>query len=182
MNRIIEKRVYNRFKVNFPFEIVGDDFSFKTEMKDISLNGLFCHSREYLAPHTELKVVMNLPLCIDQRIEKKLFTCLGKVVRVEPDMPTKDSEYDLGISFGDISQAEKDLIMRFVRQKNIKEAQELRGMYDELKATIAKLVALEESHPTAEHFCNVLTEAITELDDVAGVLDKEINQIQGAVK
>ncbi|MBU1087883.1 MAG: PilZ domain-containing protein [Candidatus Omnitrophica bacterium] len=175
-----DKRVYNRFKVNFPFEIKGDDFSFRSEMKDISCSGLFCRTDQYIAPKTELKVVLNIPICCDSKIEKKRFASLGKVVRIDPQFQSEGSDYNLGIAFRNISQAEKELILRFIRQRNVKESEELREMYYELKRTIAKLEALEESHPTAEHFCKVITQAITELDDVVNSLDHEITEIKKA--
>ncbi len=175
-----DKRIYNRFKVNFPFEIKGDDFSFNSEMKDISCSGLFCRTNHYIAPKTELKVVLNIPICKDAKIEKKKFASFGKVVRIEPKVQSEGADYNLGISFDNISMAEKDLILRFIRQRNFKESEELRDMYFELKKTITKLEALEESHPTAEHFCKVITQAITELDDVANSLDTEITEIKKA--
>ncbi|MBU1044105.1 MAG: PilZ domain-containing protein [Candidatus Omnitrophica bacterium] len=177
---IKDKRVYNRFKVNFSFEIKGDDFSFRSEMKDISCSGLFCQTEHYIAPKTELKVVLNIPICQDSKIEKKKFTSLGKVVRIDPQVESAGADYNLGISFDPITQAEKDLILRFISQRNVKESEELRDMYYELKKTIIKLEALEDSHPTAEHFCKVITQAIKELDEVVNSLDQEITEIKKA--
>ncbi len=168
------KRIYNRFKVNFDFEVKGDDFCFKTEMRDISCSGIFCSSTHYIAPKTRLKVILGIPIFIKQKIERKIFTSWGKVVRIDPPVQREGAEYQLGIAFGNISQEEKKLIISFIRQRNIKEAEELRDMYNELKKTISSLEALEESHPTAEHFCKVITQAISELDDVANSLDHEI--------
>ena len=177
---IHEKRIYNRFKVNFPFKVMGDNFCFKTEMRDISCSGVFCRSEYYIAPKTRLKVVLNIPFCNNQKIEKKMFTSWGEVVRIDSQMQSEGADYNLGIAFGDISQKEKDLILSFIRQRNVKEAEELRDMYYELKRTISKLKALEECHPTAEHFCKVITQAIMELDDVANSLNHEIIEIKKA--
>ncbi|MFH1061418.1 MAG: PilZ domain-containing protein [Candidatus Omnitrophota bacterium] len=177
---IKNKRIYNRFKVNFPFEVMGDNFCFKTEMKDISCSGLFCRSEHYIAPKTRLKVVLNIPLCRNQKIEKKMFTSWGNVVRIDPQMQSAGADYNLGIAFSGISETEKDLILSFIRQRNVKEAEELRDMYYELKRTISELETLEESHPTAEHFCKVITQAIMELDGVANSLDQEITEIKKA--
>ena len=174
------KRMYNRFKVNFPFEIKGDNFNFKSEMKDISCSGIFCITDHYLSLKTELKVVLNIPICNNAKIEKKKFSSFGKVVRIEPKVQSVGVDYALGIGFSGISNQEKELILRFIRQRNVKEAEELRDMYYELKKTITKLEALEESHPTAEHFCNVITHAIADLDDVANRLNNEITEIKKA--
>lgn len=175
-----DKRMYNRFKVNFPFEVMGEDFCFKTEMKDISCSGVFCRSENYIAPKTKLKVVLNIPFCRNRKIEKKLFTSWGKVVRIDPQFQSEGADYTLGIEFSGISQTEKELILSFIKQRNVKEAEELRDMYYELKRTITQLEVLEESHPTAEHFCKVITQAIMELDDVANSLDHEITEIKKA--
>jgi hypothetical protein len=175
-----DKRVYSRFKVNFPFEVKGDDFELTTQMKDISCSGLFCQADKYIAPKTKLRVILNIPFCVDQKIEKKIFACWGEVVRIYPDYEREGVDYQLGIAFDGLSSEEKNLILRFIRQRNIKEARELRSMFKELEKTIGKLKALEESHPTAEHFCKVITEAINELEDVAKTLDHEINEIQKA--
>lgn len=176
----LNKRTFDRFKVNFPFEIRGEDFCYETELKDISCNGLFCRSTHYIAPKTRLKVILGIPLCVDQKIERRTFICQGQVVRIDPEKQREGAHYSLGISFAEISKLEKDLILRFIRQRNIKESEELRDMYNELKQTIAYLEALEESHPGAEHFCQVISHAILELDDVANTLDYEITQIRQA--
>jgi hypothetical protein len=51
-------------------------------------------------------------------------------------------------------------------------------MYAELKAMMTELTAVEECHPTAEHFRNVIDKAIRELDAVAEMLEREINELR----
>ena len=42
----------------------------------------------------------------------------------------------------------------------------------------ARLVEVEECHPTAEHFRKVIERAVEELDTVAHILDFEINELK----
>ena len=42
----------------------------------------------------------------------------------------------------------------------------------------ARLVEVEECHPTAEHFRKVINTAIIELDAAAHILDYEINELK----
>ena len=70
------------------------------------------------------------------------------------------------------------MILKFVRQRNLKESRELRNIYMELKEMVHKLSAVEQAHPTAEHFCKVINQAISELDGVAQILDVEIMELK----
>ncbi|MBU4305053.1 MAG: PilZ domain-containing protein [Candidatus Omnitrophica bacterium] len=173
-----EKRQSPRFKVIFPFEISGEDFRLTAFMKDISDRGLFCETDRYIPVRTKLKISIGFPeLAAKKRIDKEV-SCFAEVARIEPPMEKQKGHYSLGIKFEEISAAEKALIMRFIRRRNLKEAEELRKMYLELKTMVAHLVAVEESHPTAEHFRKVINGAIQELDDVAVILECEINELK----
>ena len=55
---------------------------------------------------------------------------------------------------------------------------ELKRLYLQLKEMSARLVELEECHPTAEHFRKVISNAIAELDAAAHILDYEINELK----
>ena len=54
----------------------------------------------------------------------------------------------------------------------------LKRLYLQLKEMSARLLELEECHPTAEHFRKVISNAIFELDAAAHILDYEINELK----
>ena len=173
-----EKRQSARFKVIFPFEISGENFRLTALMKDISDRGLFCETDWYIPVRTKLRISIGFPVrAAEKRVDKEV-SCFAEVARIEPPVEKKKGHYCLGIKFEEISDAEKALIMQFIRRRNLKEAEELHKMYLELKTMVAHLVAVEESHPTAEHFHKVINGAIQELDDVAVMLGCEINELK----
>lgn len=47
-----------------------------------------------------------------------------------------------------------------------------------MKQMAARLIEVEECHPTAEHFRRVIDRAVEELDAVAHILDFEINELK----
>lgn len=61
---------------------------------------------------------------------------------------------------------------------NFRDACELKNMYIKLKTMASRLVELEERHLSATRFKRVLNNAINEIDDIAHLLDREINEIK----
>ena len=86
----------------------------------------------------------------------------------------------VGIEFAKISRKDCRKLNTFLKNKfdNFRDALELKNMYVKLKDMAARLVQLEERHSSAVHFKNVLDNAINEIDDVAHILDKEINEVK----
>lgn len=58
-----------------------------------------------------------------------------------------------------------------------KEAKELKEMYLRLKEMAARLVELEELHPKARHFRGIIDHAISEMDNVAHLIDQEVGEV-----
>ncbi len=177
-NNNFERRSHQRFHINSPLEIKGNDFQIMSEMKNISVGGVFCRSDRYIPVKTKLKVTMELPGQSHRKRQIREFTCPAEVSRIDPPQARGIRDYNLGIEFLSLAEQDRDLILRFVRRKNAKEAKELKKMYTQLKAMVAKLLTLEECHPTAEHFRNVISGAIAELDNVAYILDHEIDELR----
>ncbi|MFH1460697.1 MAG: PilZ domain-containing protein [Candidatus Omnitrophota bacterium] len=176
-----ERREFSRYKVDFPLLIRGADFKIPAQVKDISCKGVFCQTQEFIPLKTKLEVVMDLSLAENRKRIQKYLICPAEVARIKPE--TKYSEYtsgdyEVGIAFSLLSKEEKDLILRFVRQKNFKDAKTLSKMYLELKNLVRRLMQLEESHPTAKHFSRVIHRAIEELDSVSQILDSEIDELK----
>lgn len=175
----MERRGYPRFITNLPLEISSEEFQLTTETKNISCVGILCQVARFIPVKTKLKIKIKLPMVVHQRKIEKEFSFKAEVSRIEPSQKKKNAEnYYLGIAFSDISEHEKNLLLQFIHQKNIKEAKELKKMYLELKEMAARLVELEECHPTAEHFRKIIYRAIAELEEVAHILDHEISEIK----
>ena len=86
----------------------------------------------------------------------------------------------IGIAFEKVPREDYKKLNIFLRNKfnNFRDATELKNMYIELKDMASRLVELEEKHASAIHFKKVVDNAINEIDDVAHILDKEINEIK----
>ena len=86
----------------------------------------------------------------------------------------------IGVKFFDISGKDYRQLNDIIKHKliNYKDAKKLKDMYSKLKEMASNLVELEERHLSATHFKNVLDNAIAEIDDVAHMLDREINEVK----
>lgn len=177
-NDHVEKRTSPRFLMNLPLEICSSDFRLETETKNISCTGVFCQVNRYIPVRTKLNVIVKFPLVKDEQSSKKELSCQAEVARIEPSREHITGNYDIGIMFSKIKAWERKVILNFIRQKNLKEAKELKRMYLQLKGMAARLLDIEECHPTAEHFRKVIDKAVEELDEVAHLLDHEINKVK----
>lgn len=173
-----ENRKHPRFVLILPLELSSDDFHIETKTKNISCAGLYCEVDRYIPVQTKLKVNMKLMLKENEHKVQKTIHCPAKVVRIEPAVVKKDTSYHVGIAFSKIKEEDKDFLLKYIRSKNLKEARELKKIYLTLKDMAARLVEVEECHPTAEHFRKVIDRAIEELDAVAHILDFEINELK----
>ena len=174
----IEDRNHPRFILMLPLEISADDFHIETKTKNISCAGVYCEVDRFIPKETKIKISMKISLTIDQQRVKKKINCPGRVVRIDPPKQQKDASYNVAIEFSKIDKADKDILLKFIQSKNIKEAKELKKIYLKLKEMAARLIEVEECHPTAEHFRKVIDRAVEELDAVAHILDFEINELK----
>ncbi|MBI4844982.1 MAG: PilZ domain-containing protein [Candidatus Omnitrophica bacterium] len=174
-----EKRRHPRFLTVLPLEIFLDELSIKTNTKNISSSGIFCAIDRYLPVKTRLHVNFKLLLEPDGQRMEKVVNSLAEIVRIEPSVEKQDCEsYNIGITFLDMAQDERNFLLEYVHQKNLKEAKDLKKMYLRLKEMAARLVEIEECHPTAEHFRKVIERAVIDLDAAAHILDYEINELK----
>ncbi len=172
------KRADRRYKFDYCFEIAGDDFKIQSQMKDISRGGIFCQTNRFIPLKTKLNVKMEIPLFVNRKKIDNTIRCVAEVARIDPLMRQNEGTYNLGISFSDVSEDDKALILKFLKQRNLSEARELREMFRELKKMVAELTMLEEAHLKAENFRRVLNHAIGELESVAYILDSEIDELK----
>jgi hypothetical protein len=173
-----EKRKCHRFKVMFPLEVCGDDFRCAAEIRDISCSGILCQSPRFIPLKTRLTVRMGLLLAENGKRTERAFCCDAEVTRIDPPRERPQGSYVLGIAFSGINTDDQQCILRFVRQRNIRDARELQKIYRELNAMMETLTTMEECHPTAEHFRAVIEKAIQELDSVAHLLECEITELE----
>ena len=176
LNKTLENRRYPRFILMLPLEISSPEFSLQTKTKNISSCGFYCAVDRFIPKETEIKVSMKISLTIDRQLIKKTIICSAKVVHIDPPNSRRDVNYNVGIEFSNIRKPVRDLLEKYIQSKNLKEAKELKKIYLKLKQMAARLVEVEECHPTAEHFRKVIERAIDELDNVAHILDFEINE------
>ncbi len=176
--RQFENRRHPRFILMLPLEISFGDFCLETKTKNVSIYGIYCEVDMFIPEGTEVKVSMKISFSIDQRKVKKVISCPARIVHIDPTTPQEDVKYNIGIEFLSMKESDKDFLLTYINKKNIKEAKELKKIYLKLKQMAARLVEVEECHPTAEHFRRVIERAIEELDSVAHILDFEINELK----
>ncbi|MCP4650934.1 MAG: PilZ domain-containing protein [PVC group bacterium] len=173
-----ERRSHPRFISTLPLEISTPDFNFQTRTTNLSCSGILCEIDRFIPVQTKLNVTMRLSLVVDDHKIKKSVSCPAIVSRIDPAEQKDIGNYNVGIVFLHIEGKDKEFILQFIRQKNLKEAKELKRLYLQLKEMAGRLVELEECHPTAEHFRKVISGAIMELDAAAHILDYEINELK----
>ncbi len=173
-----EKRKFPRFVLALPLELsLNESEQILTLTNNISFSGIFCQVDRYIAPNTKLQLKMNLPMLEDNRKTYRQVQCLAEVARIEAGVGDSGN-FHAGISFSGLNEEDRKLLLKFIRRKNLKEAEELKKMYLELKDMAARLTEVEECHPTAEHFRKIIEKAINEMDQVAHLIDYEINELK----
>ena len=173
-----EKRMDQRYNLDYYFEIAGNDFKAQPRIEDISCGGIFCRIDRFIPLKTKLNIKMDIPLFINKKRVENTINCVAEVARIDPLREGEKGKYNLGISFSDVSENDKSLILKFLKQRNLSEARELREMFRVLKKMVADLTSLEEAHLKAENFRKVLNNAIGELEAVASILDAEIDELK----
>ena len=121
---------------------------------------------------------MDMSLVVNRRIVDNTISCAAEVARVERVMNESVHRYNLGICFSDLSAGDKALILKFLKQRNLNEARELKEMFRGLKKMVKDLGSLGEAHLKAENFRRVLNNAIDELESVASILDAEVDELK----
>jgi len=104
----------------------------------------------------------------------------GKVVWIAKKQTHPRLAPGIGIKFEKMSREDFKKLNIFFRNKsaNLRDAVKLKKMYLQLKNMASDLVVMEEKHASAVHFKSVLDNAISEIDTIAHILDKEINEIK----
>lgn len=102
---IAERRSSPRVKKVLPLKvrIPVQDADIVIRTSDISCNGAFCCTEQFIAPMTRLDITMLIPRQSNKEAIK--VTCKGIVVRVKEDARSK--LFNIGIFFTDIKEKER---------------------------------------------------------------------------
>lgn len=176
-----ERREYKRIAIKVPVNWKSerhwkskrsDAFFFHTH--NITSKGLF------LKTNLRPKKGSRLSLELKVRKVKKPITLGGKVIWIARKTEQPYHYPGLGIEFENIPKKDHRRLYAFLRDKsgNFQDAIKLKNMYMQLKDMASNLVDLEERHSSAIHFKKILDNAISEIDDVAHILDREISEIK----
>ena len=143
------------------------------EAKDITTRGLFLKTPNVLPVNTKLKLEIILGE------EDTAIFAEGRVAWVAKR--SQAAYYPgMGVELTSIRRGQGKRLKSFLKGKfrNYRHAVELKKMYLNLKDMAARLFELEESYPHAEHFKEVINKAVTEIDHIAHILDREVWEIR----
>jgi hypothetical protein len=177
-NNKADNRKHPRFILVVPLQISTEDFTINTTSKNISCAGVFCYVDRFIPINTKLDISMKLAHIVDGQKAQKTIKCKARVVRIDSSESRESGSCRVGIAFDSIEGQDREILIKYIQKKNLKEAKELKRLYLRLKEMAARLVEVEECHPTAEHFRKVINTAIIELDAAAHILDYEINELK----
>ena len=144
------------------------------DIRNITPSGLFVKTD--LRP----KKGSRIELEIDLNKKTPPITIRGKVVWIAKKKEHPYLYPGIGIKFDGMLRGEYRRLNSFIKRKllNFRDARKLKDMYVKLKNMASNLVELEERHSKATHFKKVIENAINEIDDVAHILDREIDEIK----
>ena len=147
---------------------------FLFDAQNITASGLF------LKTHLRPKIGTHLKLKFDLNNHRGPIKLKGKVVWVATKKKHSYRYPGVGIKFGKMDEEDRKRLNTFIKNKlsNYRDANELKNMYLSLKEMASRLVELEERHSTAMHFKRAIDCAVNEIDNVAHILDREINEIK----
>ena len=142
--------------------------------KNIGEAGLFLQTPIKYKKNQKLEFTIT----VDEKIKPIYIT--GKVVWTAKKENHPYMYPGVGIKFEEISDKNKEDLKKFLKKrlKGYKEAKEMKSMYFKLKDMAAKLVILEEKHPTASKFKKIIDKAVSEIDDAAHTIDREIIEVR----
>ena len=115
----VERRRYPRIQRNFSLKVWAEDKTIVTHTKNISGNGLYCETDQYIPPMTKVAITLLLP---SQRYGSKRMKKIegqGVVVRsglISGHKNGNSRKCYLAIFFSGFSEKNKEEINRYVQQ------------------------------------------------------------------
>lgn len=105
-----ERRRYPRSRRGLPVVEDSAGPGVLNHVDNISANGVLCHTVKPIALMTKLRIALDLPEPVDQRIDAE-----GIVVRCDPD-DRGDDHFQVAILFTKIDPEEHEAIRQFVEE------------------------------------------------------------------
>lgn len=176
-----ERRKYKRVAIRISVKWESEKFT-KRNLADAVLFNTRNITQRGLFLKTNLRPRKGSHLSFELKIPKssKPIRLKGKTVWLAKKTKQPHLYPGIGIKFEKPSPDDGKRLRTFLQNKfrNFRDAIELKNMYIKLKGMASRLVELEERHTSAIHFKRVVDNAISEIDDVAHILDKEINAVK----
>lgn len=175
-----ERRRYKRLAIKIPITWQREGYKKRNladaflDTQNITTSGLFV--KTHLRPKRNSQVSLKLKL----NNKSRSIVFKGKIIWIAKKREHPYLYPGIGIKFEHIPPEDYKRLNTFIKNKlaNFHDANELKNMYIDLKNMASRLIELEERHPSATHFKKVLDNAISEIDEVAHILDREINEIK----
>lgn len=104
-----DKRRYPRLNTKLPMEIGSQFMVIKTETKNISCSGAYCHIDSQIPVMSKVKVAMSIPSIKGYGITSKNIACEGVIVRA--------AGCNTAIMFTRISKRDKNSIAEYIKTR-----------------------------------------------------------------
>lgn len=176
-----DRRLYKRLAVEVPIELKTENTKTRSATKAYLFNAKnIGEAGLFLQTPLKYKKNQQLEFTINTGEKIKSICIIGKVVWIARKEDHPYMYPGVGIKFEKISDKNRKNLKEFLKKrlKNYKDAKEMKSMYFKLKDMAAKLVTLEEAHPTASKFKKIIDKAVSEIDDAAHTIDREIIEIK----
>lgn len=177
----MERRKYKRIAIKMPISWKSEEHkraspadAFLFDIRNITPSGIFVKTNLRLKNNSRVELALNL------NKKSPPIALKGKVIWVAKKKEHPYLYPGIGIKFEGMPRPEYKKLNIFIKNKlaNFRDARKLKNIYLRLKNMASDLVELEERHSSAIHFKKVIDNAISEIDDVAHILDREIDEIK----
>jgi len=176
-----DRRRHKRFAIKIPLKWRSGSSS-KKSISEVLLFDTHNVTRRGLFLKTNLRAKKGSHIELELNVAKgeKPIIIKGKVVWIAAKRKHSHLYPGIGIEFEKPRRKYYKKLNDYLRKKfeNFRDALELKKMYLKLKDMASRLVELEERHSSAPHFKYVIEGAITEINGIAHLLDKEINEVK----
>ncbi len=109
-----ERRRHPRVPERVALGVLDGGAELSTETHNLSAAGAYCTIDRFIAPMSKLQLRFELP----GRQARRTIQCSGVVVRVEPVVANAQrGRYHVAVLFTELSERDRGLIERFVRQR-----------------------------------------------------------------
>jgi hypothetical protein len=114
-----ERRRAPRIHAKLAMEVkLGTGGTASASSINVSANGIYFCSDNYIEPLTRLEITLLLPRSDPHGPEAHEVACQGVVVRIDPDKPVRDhTKYDIACYFTEIAERDRDTLESYILQQ-----------------------------------------------------------------